>query len=330
VRRRYRPPRRKAALETSPATPPEAASRQDRFYVILNDRAGTALAQGLTPDRVRESFTQCGHTAIVDGSGDDLNARVDRALASDAGVVVSAGGDGTATLVAHRLIGTGKSLAVLPLGTANLLARDLGVPLDVDAAIDALKAAEVRQIDVGEVNGRVFLHQVVVGTFPAMAAVREKIRARADLAGLAGFARHLVRGLARSRRIAVAIAPRGGAQRIVRVYAIAVANNAYDEGWAQVFRRSRLDAGCLTLYSLSALSIGDALRLVAKMLAGRWRDDPAVDIESVHAVTLDARRRALRVMIDGELELLTPPLRFRIRPGALAVLAPAVAKAGPV
>ena len=264
---------------------------------------------------------------VVDASDEDLGDRLDRALASDAGIIVSAGGDGTATLIANRLLESGKVLAVLPLGTANLLARDLGMPMDLDAAIDVLATAEVRRMDVGEVNGRVFLHKVVVGTFPAMAAMREKVRAKAGLGSRIGFVRYLVRRLGRGRRMAVAIASPETAGRIERVRAIAVANNAYDQGWAKIFHRSRLDAGCLTLYALKALSVTDALRLVAKMITGHWRDDEAVTIDTVHSVTLNARRSTLRVMIDGEVDLLETPLAFRIRPAALGVLAPAVPEA---
>ena len=294
-----------------------------RFHVIVNVRAGAAV--DLAPDELRQSFERAGHAAFVDASADDLDSRIDRALASDATVIVSAGGDGTATAIANRLIGTGKTLAVLPLGTANLLARDLGLPLDLDAAVAALATVPERQIDVGEVNGRIFLHKAVIGVIPAIAAVREKVRGRADLGMLIGFARYVIRRVRTGRRTAVAIASRDTAERIERVHAIAVANNAYDEGWAQIFHRSRLDAGCLTLYVVKTLGLADILRLSAEMFAGHWRDDEALSIETVRSVTLKAKRSPLAVMIDGEIAHLEPPLRFTIRPGALRVLAPAAA-----
>lgn len=302
-------------------------AHQTTLYVILNAKAGTALAQGLTPDRLRESFERREYAVVVDASDEALESRIDRALTSNAGIIVSAGGDGTATLIASRLVGTDKALAVLPLGTANLLARDLGIPMDVDAAIAALETMEVRRIDVAEINGRVFLHKVVVGTFPDMAVMREKVRGQATLRSAIGFARYFVRRLGHGRRMAVAVASHGRAERIERVHAIAIANNAYDEGWAKVFHRSRLDAGCLTLYALKTPGTLDIVRLLVKMIAGRWREDQAVSIETVHSVTLRAKRSTLRVMIDGEVELLETPFAFTIRPAALNVLAPAMSKA---
>jgi diacylglycerol kinase family enzyme len=176
------------------------------------------------------------------------------------------------------------------------------------------------------VNGRIFLHKAVIGTIPAIAAAREKVRGHAGLGALFAFGRYVVRRVNHSRRTAVAIVSRDTVDRIERVHALAIANNAYDEGWGQVFHRSRLDRGCLTLYVLKRFSVADIVRLSTKMFAGHWREDEAISVETVRSVTLNAKRLALAVMIDGEIEYLKPPLHFRIRPAALRVLAPAPSK----
>src|SRR5690242_5859806 len=94
------------------------------YYVIFNEKSGTALSLGLSKELLADKFRQNGVDAVVDAN-DELDRKLDRAIRSDASVVVAAGGDGTATAVARRLTGTNKTLAILPLGTANLLARDL-------------------------------------------------------------------------------------------------------------------------------------------------------------------------------------------------------------
>ncbi len=109
------------------------------------------------------------------------------------------------------------------------------------------------------------------------------------------------------------------------VQAVAVANNAYDEGFGRVFSRARLDTGQLTLYVLKHLNLGDVLRLSAEMLTGRWRTDDALNIESVKTVSIRARHPKVQVMIDGEVERMPTPLDFTIRPLALRVLAPVAA-----
>jgi diacylglycerol kinase family enzyme len=298
-----------------------------KYHVIFNPQSGAALSLGLTGEGLDKAFADAGHEAFVDAGDDDLSTKIERALASDADTIVSAGGDGTATAIAQRLMGTAKYLAVLPLGTANLLARDLGVPLALDAAIGALTAMVPTEIDVGEVNGRVFLHKVVVGVVPAIAAARERVRGESAWK-LMGFARYFVRRLDHARRTAVSITSRDTNDRIERVHAIAVANNAYDQGWGKLFARSSLSAGSLTLYVLNRLTFGDALRLGLEMLAGTWQDDAAITIETVRSVTLNSTRGRLSAMIDGEVETLETPLQFRIRPKALRVLSPPAEAAG--
>lgn len=295
------------------------------YYVILNANAGTANATGVTAEAVQELFEANGMTAIVDADRDaGMEARIERAMASGAGTVVAAGGDGTITALASALVGTDRQLAILPLGTVNALAKDLNVPLALPEAVAALKTAEARQIDVGEVNGRVFLHKVVVGLIPGVAAGREKIRGRYDVAAKVGFLRYFFRRLARAKRMAVAIETDTGTRRVERVQALAVASNSYDEGVGQFFSRQSLDRGTLTLYVLSHFTLRDFLRLTTGMLLGRWQDDKALSVESVQSVTINSHRTLLKVMFDGEVLTLQTPLQFAIRPLALSVLVPPV------
>lgn len=297
-----------------------------KYHVIFNPKSGAALSLPLTGDELVRLFEDAGCDANVDATDDDLKRKIERALASDAEVIVSAGGDGTATAIARSIMGSKKTLALLPLGTANLLARDLDIPLDIAAAIGSMGEMATTEIDAGEVDGRLFLHKVVVGVIPAIAAAREKVRGGNLFAALR-FAEYLVRRLRDARRTAVAIVSRDTENRVERIHAIAVANNAYDQGWGKVFCRSSLRDGMLTLYVLRRLSVGAALRLALEMLTGRWQEDQAVSIETVRSVTLHAKRNKIAAMIDGEVEMLDTPLNFRIRPKALRVLAPVASSA---
>lgn len=295
------------------------------YFVILNANAGTAHAIGATAEMVGELFSANGLTATVDDDDSrDLSSRIDDAIASDAQTIVAAGGDGTITALAAALVGTDKNLAILPLGTVNALAKDLHVPLDLPAAVAALATGTTHRIDVGEVNGKVFLHKVVVGLIPSLAAGREHIRGRQDTAAKIGFMRYFFRRLTRAKRIVVAIDPGNGHQRVEKVQAIAVASNAYDEGLGQFFSRHSLDRGTLTLYVLRHLTVGDFFRLTTGMLLGHWRSDEALSMESVQQVTIKSRKSMLKVMFDGEVLTLSTPLQFSIRPRALSVIVPAV------
>jgi YegS/Rv2252/BmrU family lipid kinase len=296
---------------------------QAPYYVLLNANAGTANAIGVTAESLQELFAANGMTAIIDADAEDgMGPRIERALASGAGTIVAAGGDGTITALAGALVGTDRQLAILPLGTVNALAKDLNVPLDLPTAVAALQTSESRRIDVGEVNGRIFLHKVVVGLIPGMAAGREKIRGRYDVAAKVGFLRYFFRRLARAKRMAVAIETDNGTRRVERVQALAVASNSYDEGLGQFFSRQTLDRGTLTLYVLSHFTLGDFLRLTTGMLMGHWQDDKALSMESVQTVTISSHKSLIKVMFDGEVMSLQTPLQFAIRPLALTVLVP--------
>ncbi|WP_084174702.1 diacylglycerol/lipid kinase family protein [Afifella pfennigii] len=297
---------------------------QPRLHVVFNERSGASAEAGLTARELAERLAEAGFEVEIDV---DMNRPLaDRAAAAASGhadIVVAAGGDGTVTTVASALARGGKTLAILPLGTANLLARDLGIPMDLREAIVALGRMRPRRIDAGEVNGRLFLHKVVIGLAPAIAEEREKIRENQSFAALArlliSFLRRL--GEARDMRVVLTINGRPSAEKL-RVRAIAIANNAYDEGLGRFFARSRLDAGRLTVYALRRLAFKDFLRLTLRMLLGRWRRDDALMIRQAEWVTLHSRRWLLKVMIDGEVERLATPLRLRILAGAISVLAP--------
>ena len=296
---------------------------EHRYHVVFNANAGTANATGITAAELQAMFEANGLQVEIDADASQPMAdRVARAVSSDADVVVAAGGDGTITALAGALVDSPKSLAILPLGTVNALAKDLKVPLDLASAVKSLVTATPQRIDVGEVNGRVFLHKVVIGLIPAVAAGREHIRGNQTMAAKLGLLRYFFRRLARSRRIAVVIDTDTNDARAERVQAIAIASNAYNEGFGQFFHRENLDRGTLTLYVLKHFTFVDFVRLTSGMLLGRWRDDEALRVESITTATIRSHKALLKVMFDGEVETLRTPLVFRIRPLALSVLTP--------
>lgn len=303
---------------------------QTSHHIVFNSSSGTAASASLRPEQLVERFAALGYTVSIDADKSRPFAeRMQTARAQAAPILVAAGGDGTVTALAEAAIQSGKALAVIPLGTANLLARDLAIPLDLDTWFADYPTMEARRIDVGEVNGRVFLHKVVIGAVPGIAAAREQLRGRRDIGAMFGFLGHFVYRLSRIRRFAAEITPGKGEPHVERVQSIAVANNDYAEGPGKVFSRARLDEGTLSLYLLRHLRPMDALRLGLGMLIGSWRSDQVLEIENVRSLTIRTKRPGVRVMLDGEIELLQGPLHFRSLPLALRVMAPPVTEAAP-
>lgn len=296
-----------------------------KVAIILNRSAGSLVDRPLD-----------GPTAAVRGAFESQGAEVDlravegaactheieRALASDADRVVVGGGDGTVHTAVKLALPTGKPLGVLPLGTLNLLARDLEIPLEIEAAAQALAAGRVRAIDVAEVNGEPYLNSSVLGFYPAVVQERERHRKLHRLLKWPGAAMALGKTLYRLPMLDVRLDWGDGPHRM-RTPILAVSNNPYDDGFGLVLRRASLDSGKLGVYVAHERSAFAMLRLMGRLVTGTWRQDEALDTFTVTSLTVQSRRRTLKMVNDGEVRKMHGPLEYRIRPSALKVIAPA-------
>lgn len=291
--------------------------------VVLNTSAGSLLGRDAAEAEVAGHLAAAGldATIIPDHPG-GLLARLDAAIAQGADAIVVGGGDGTIAAAAGRLMGTGTALGILPLGTMNMLAKDLGIPLTMAAAADALARGDVRAIDVGEVNGHIFLCNSVIGSPSWLGRHRERQRGKASLRTRIAFALAALRAAWRHRPMRLRIQADG--RRPIRLWtrALSVANNRYTEGFGQVMARSRLDGGHLMIYVARRYGIWWWVRLMAGMFLGTWRGSRLVHEQAARQVVIHSPRTALRVMSDGEAAVLATPLTYRIHPGALRVIVP--------
>jgi diacylglycerol kinase family enzyme len=141
---------------------------------ILNDKAGsnnTAEARALIGRVASERGWEA--RVLLSSSGSSLPSLAEQACAAG-GLVVSGGGDGTIAAVAAALVGKDAVLGVLPMGTLNHFAKDLGIPLELEKAVQTLFTGKVARVDVGEVNGRVFLNNSSIGFYPRLVQERER------------------------------------------------------------------------------------------------------------------------------------------------------------
>jgi diacylglycerol kinase family enzyme len=300
-----------------------------KLVVVLNRKAGTLL--GESPEaaarEVETRFAAAGAEARVTLVGArNCRAALVRAAASDAEAIVVGGGDGTVRTAAQFALDSGKALGVLPLGTVNLLARDLDVPFDLRAAIDALGRAEIRRVDVAEVNGRIFLSTSGLGFFVEMAEAREQWRASSRYSKWLAFAGALSTALGNAPEFEVDVDTGAGLRR-VWTRAVLVTNNLYEDVPGLFAKRKRLDRGELAVHIGRHRSWIGVLRAAALAINGGWSADRAVETIRTASFTVLSRRRRVRVSSDGEIDTLDTPLHYRVRPQALAVLAPRAAEA---
>jgi diacylglycerol kinase family enzyme len=296
-----------------------------RITVVLNSSAGTLMGMSIerARDRIRDRFVAGGHeTTVHVAAGAAIPGELARASEGGADAVVVGGGDGTIATAAHHMVGRNVAMGVLPLGTMNLLAKDLGMPMDLDAAVDALATGRIRPIDVCEVNGHVFLNNAVLGLYPRMVEERERQRGVHNLRKWPAMVVATAQVLWNYRRLHVEIEV-DGSTRTIRTPILAVANNVYDDGLGVFMKRSRLDAGVMGVYVARHPSPIGLVTLMVRLFIGGWQRDAQLETFVARELTVRARRRRIRVANDGELLRLRPPLHFRIHPGALRMLVPA-------
>ncbi|MET0531090.1 MAG: diacylglycerol kinase family protein [Microvirga sp.] len=307
---------------------------QPRVAVLLNASAGTLEVGGgeNLRDALAAVFEQHGISATLQLlAGSDLQAAAEQARqhvkAQDLDALVVGGGDGSIRTVAHVLAGTGVPLGILPLGTLNHFARDLGIPTDVEEAIALIAAGETRYLDVGEVNGATFINNSSIGLYPYLVLDRERRRRRLGLSKwtamiLAGF--RVLRYLPISR---LSISTESSIEPC-RSPSVFVGNNEYNLTTPAFGRRERLDSGELCIYVAKAQSRLALVRLAGRAVLGLL--DPQRDLRAMKVPKAEIRSRSSRLLValDGEVEVLRPPLSYRMRPGALCVFIPPASSEG--
>lgn len=293
--------------------------------MLLNPAGGTLkeLDSREVLDIVEHRLALAGHDAkgwLIDPA--DLDDAFDQALAGDAEAVMVGGGDGTVSAAAARLIGSDKALGILPLGTMNLFARGLSTPLDLHHAVDALAHGVIEPVNVGDVNGRIFLHHVSFGVHPTMLRWRSLFEGKSRLSRWMATPIAWALTLRRYRRMAVRLT-KGGQDRHWRTPLLVVTPEPFVDGGAIVPVRGESDAGRLTVYGLIRQSrLGLARAALAAVTAG-WNETRSFERVDAEIVTLDeAGKRTPRASIDGELATVTAPVRCTCRPGALRIVKP--------
>ena len=291
------------------------------FPVVVNRGGGAASrAGGALVEQIEAAFATAGLTAevhVVDGA--ELTETITR-LASK-GAVAIGGGDGTQGCAAAILSKAGATHGVLPLGTRNNLARQLGIPLDLESAVKVIADGHSKKIDLSDVNGRTFINNASIGLYPRMVEIREGVQQRGLPKWLAKLpaAWTVLKNLTHRRyRLILDDA----AQPVVTPL-LFVGNNVYSLDPGKVGTRDALDDGKLSVFAVAKITrlglVGFALRtLIGKSDAER--DFAAIG--TCKTLTVKTRRNHISIALDGEVMKLATPLKFMIRPTALEILVP--------
>jgi diacylglycerol kinase family enzyme len=298
-------------------------ARPARPFVIINAASGTDdknRAREILADTFASFNVEAGISLAK--SGEEIINLARRAVRDNCQPIIAGGGDGTINAVASVLLDTDRTLGVLPLGTLNHFAKDLHISLDLASAARVCMEGREARVDVGEVNGRIFLNNSSLGLYPSIVRHREKQQQQLGRGKWPAFLWATLTMLKRYPFLTVRLSTDD--DRMVRhTPFVFIGNNEYEMESFSIGARSCMDAGQLSLYVAHRTGRLGLLRLAWRALFGGLRDEEDFNAMCTKEVWIETRRpKRLRVATDGEVTIMTTPLHYRVRPGALRVLVP--------
>ncbi|HEY9839180.1 MAG: diacylglycerol kinase family protein [Candidatus Sericytochromatia bacterium] len=305
---------------------PEPAGVGQRIALVYNPDSNVWLRYASQRDA--ESFLQ----QLLDPFGLDyelipfsdisLDTLPERIRQTRSTAIWAAGGDGTALAMAPLAQQLELPLGILPTGTINMLARDLGISLNLATAVRQLLEASVSEIDMAEVNGRPFLCISNLGLATRFSQLREDMRHRSGWIRWPAIFWHMVRTLLSYPNLHIEIEAEGKTWKI-KSRAISISNNPLCDQGGILPYRDRIDTGKLAIYITKETSIWSIPRLLSRLMMGNWQHDPELlVIHTPEALLRLPHHRSIRLMIDGEVSRLSTPLRYLIRAHSLKILKP--------
>ena len=295
-----------------------------KLLVLLNQSAGTLEKSQAhdEPQRIERAFRDAGVDVEVKSvEGKDVEQAARDALKTDIDGIVAGGGDGTLNTIANVMAGSGKAYGVLPLGTHNHFAKDLGIPLELEPAVAALSRGEVTELPVAEVNGRIFLNFSALGFHPELVRHREAQRKTLGREKWQAMIVALVRVFTRFPIIVVKlITPEKLVRRITP--SVIVCNNPHQMKVFGVESASVPERGLLNVYVARRTRRISMIWLFIRAMFKSLDTARNFEALALREVTIDTTHRHARVSIDGEVTDMRPPLRYRVRETGLRVIVP--------
>jgi diacylglycerol kinase family enzyme len=286
------------------------------FAVLVNRSGGSSDADRRAA--LEAALDDAGLTyRIHEFEGDPADAARE-AVDEGCGALVAGGGDGTIGSVAAVAVEAGLPFGVVPLGTFNNFARDLGVPLDPAEAVAVLAAGRTRKVDLGRIGETVFVNNASIGAYATLVVHRERAESDAPKWRAAITAARTVFPY-RPDRVTIHVDD----EEIDLVATLVfIGNNEYVVDGRR-FTRERLDQGELVLYAIRADRVRDAARVAYRIARGHLDRERDVVHRTGRRIRISTRSRTVLVAHDGEVERMPVPLELTTSPGALEVYSPA-------
>jgi diacylglycerol kinase family enzyme len=295
--------------------------------VIVNESSGSHATDTLRTD-IEQAFNRQGMRVqflVLDRKALALSREraVETLIASAEGALAVAGGDGTVNAVASACRKLGRPLGILPAGTFNYVARNLGLPIDLSEAAEVIATGNAEPIAIGEINGRLFLNNAGFGLYSHMIEERELAKRR--------FGRHRVVAFLSGLKVLTQRHPlyhiqimADGREHTLKTTTLFFGVNALQLENYNVEAARFVENGNLAVLSLRLDSRFDIAGAAWASLHGKAEEARCVDATAATSVRVTTRRRALKVAIDGELAIMRPPLEVKLVRDGLRVFKPSL------
>jgi YegS/Rv2252/BmrU family lipid kinase len=293
-----------------------------RVAVLLNPASGPKR-EGAAESEIQAAFEALGVRPDIILLSREVNFKKEMSDRVKAGfdAIVASGGDGTVSLAGSAVAGSSTALGVLPTGTLNHFAKDMGLPADVETAAKVVVEGHHTCVDVAEVNGRVFLNNSSIGFYPTLVMEREK-RIQRGVSKTLALLPAAIAAMWQFPNTTVRVAT-DETGLVTKTPFVFVGNNQYAFSGLQAGSRERLSDGILQLCAVSTTSRMTLVKSIALAIAGKIDSAPALITLDAKWAKIETLRHHVNVALDGEVVRLSSPLVYTIRPGALKVLVPA-------
>ncbi|MEP6768996.1 MAG: diacylglycerol kinase family protein [Acidobacteriota bacterium] len=298
----------------SPSDPPPPTSG----VLLANLRSGASNDAEETD--LRAAAADAGLEVVELAPGLDVRGLIERRRASGTKLFVVAGGDGSVHSAAQGLVGTDATLAVIPMGSMNHFARDLGLPLDWRQALQVAVSGSTKNVDVGRINDRYFLNNVLIGVYVRISESRERYRGRV------GKWRAYLQGIRMALRhfpdVALVVETSEGTSRIrTQMFTVSVGLDDLSR-LGFLAPRTDFDAGTLHVYWLPFLTRSAFAFAMTRYVLGVAETFGDFQSLATPRLRLDSPRRRIQVATDGELSWLAPPIEVEVVAAGLRVRVP--------
>lgn len=292
------------------------------IVVVINKSGGSVIKNQIDTQKIQDLFYKYKvNSDVYIESCDEIKNIVKKAIEDKVEIIIAGGGDGTISLVAELIIDTDIILGVLPLGTLNHFAKDIGMPDDIEESIKIICQKHILPVDVGQVNGKIFINNSSIGLYPQMVKYRLQAQNKLRLGKWTAMLIASIRTAVYIPKFSIELHLNDHKVKF-RTPFVFIGNNEYSMNIFKPAKRESLTDGKLSLYTYTHTSRYNIIKLGLSFIFNKLNQEKYFGSLLVEEVIIKAKKKRISVSLDGEITYMQSPLAYKILPKKLKVICP--------